>query len=257
MKLKREVRVKTRIKVKVRGSDGRGNSFEQTAYTVDVSRTGARLEGLGYVQGLQTLELSRGFFNRARFRVVWTGMPGAQTTNEIGVQQLDSNEKFWGIAFPPAELVNVEQLPANAATQATLPEEGPIPISFSAPTVAPTGPTSPIPGQPADVVPLAFDLRMGGTWTDRELPVTVRWSPKPTEAPQERLAKLRVVNPQSCLLTMRTPLVQGTEVELLNNTRDSIRRGKVTWCTAANQDGSMQVGVDMNFADPDFWRSLL
>jgi hypothetical protein len=86
------------LKVWVRGVDPNGNPFVQSAYTVDVSQGGARLNGLGYVtRPGEVIEVKRGW-HKARFRVVWIGQMGTLQANEIGILCLEDNKNIWGRA---------------------------------------------------------------------------------------------------------------------------------------------------------------
>ena len=96
-KRQRESRNQRSIRVRVYGTDGRGNPFSQTAYSVDISRSGACLEGVGFLTtpGME-LEVKRGW-KKARFRVVWVGKPGTPRAGQVGVLCLEPENNIWGI----------------------------------------------------------------------------------------------------------------------------------------------------------------
>ena len=83
------------IRVWVRGVDRKGDPFTQSAYTIDISEKGARLEGVGNItKAGETLELKRGW-SKARYRVVWIGPPGTPQANQIGICCMEDNKNLW------------------------------------------------------------------------------------------------------------------------------------------------------------------
>jgi len=93
---RQDERIAKELRVWVRGTDRNGNPFVQSAQTIDVSRHGARLDGVGYLTGPdRIIEVRRGW-RRARFRVVWTGQMGTAQANQIGVCCLEPNKYIWG-----------------------------------------------------------------------------------------------------------------------------------------------------------------
>ena len=95
-------RVAAAVRVVVRGTDP--NPFIHTAYTVDISRTGARLDGVGYlVKPGATVEVQRPWHGRARYRVVWVGHIGTEQANQLGLICLDAEKNIWGLKLPGGE----------------------------------------------------------------------------------------------------------------------------------------------------------
>lgn len=86
-----------RLRVELRGVDGRGHPFKQTAFTHDVSLRGARLqETPPLVEAASVVEVQhRG--RKARFRVIWVGGP---PYHEVGLESLDSKKCIWGSPLP-------------------------------------------------------------------------------------------------------------------------------------------------------------
>jgi hypothetical protein len=97
IKRQKEARTQQAVRVWVYGTDPSGNPFSQTAYSVDVSRSGARLEGVGFLTAPgMTIEIKRGW-KKARFRVVWVGGPGTSRAGQVGVLCLEPDKNIWGI----------------------------------------------------------------------------------------------------------------------------------------------------------------
>jgi hypothetical protein len=84
-------------RVWVRGVDALGNPFSQSTYSVNISRAGARLQGLGFLAGVGVeIELKRNW-KRAVYQVVWMGQPGSSLANQVGVVCLQPNKNVWGL----------------------------------------------------------------------------------------------------------------------------------------------------------------
>ena len=95
-------RVPAAVRVVVRGTDT--NPFTHTAYTVDISRTGARLDGVGYlVKPGATVEVDRRWHGRARYRVVWVGQIGTEQVNQVGLVCLDAEKNIWDLKLSAGE----------------------------------------------------------------------------------------------------------------------------------------------------------
>jgi hypothetical protein len=96
---RRESRISKKTRVKVHGLDRNGQPFVQSANAVDISRKGARLEGIGYLTlPGETIQLKRRL-RTARFRVVWIGEIGTPQADQAGVSALEPNKNFWGVAL--------------------------------------------------------------------------------------------------------------------------------------------------------------
>ncbi|HEU5404021.1 MAG TPA: PilZ domain-containing protein [Terriglobales bacterium] len=94
---RREPRVVVSIPVRVSGIDYDGNLFTQTAQTVDVSRTGARLSGVRCLRApgeMVTIECGP---NSGRFVVVWIGLPGSDEDGAFGVKALQPEKRIFHV----------------------------------------------------------------------------------------------------------------------------------------------------------------
>jgi diguanylate cyclase (GGDEF)-like protein len=98
--MRREQRLSVALPVRVWGMDINGELFEHEAMTVDLTTTGARLEGItgllqkGCVVGVQHA------ISKARYRVTWVGAEGTLVQNQIGLQLIDSGKLIWGRVIP-------------------------------------------------------------------------------------------------------------------------------------------------------------
>jgi hypothetical protein len=99
-KKRRKARVPKTLRVIVKGVDPKGHAYSQSAYTIDLSQEGARLDGIGFLTAPgQTIEVRR-FWRKARFRVVWIGQVGSSESNQVGVYGLESDKDIWRIELP-------------------------------------------------------------------------------------------------------------------------------------------------------------
>ncbi|HUC52453.1 MAG TPA: hypothetical protein VMR90_00300 [Candidatus Cybelea sp.] len=97
---RKKARVPKTLRVIVKGTDPQGHSFAQSAYTVDLSQDGARLDGIGFLTSPgQTIEVRR-LWRKARFRVVWIGQVGTTESNHVGVFRLQSEKDIWRVELP-------------------------------------------------------------------------------------------------------------------------------------------------------------
>lgn len=103
-KIRRKPRVPKTLRVIVKGTDSKGHPFAQTAYTVDLSQDGARLDGIGFLTAPgQTLEVRRRWgLRKGHFRVVWIGQVGTSESNQVGVYGLQRDKDFWRVELPEA-----------------------------------------------------------------------------------------------------------------------------------------------------------
>jgi len=97
-KARRERRTQEVFRVWVRGMDLNGNTFRQSAQSLDISRNGARLDGLGLLTLPGTTIEVRHHWRKALFRVVWTGRKGTPLANQIGIVCLEPGKNVWN--FP-------------------------------------------------------------------------------------------------------------------------------------------------------------
>lgn len=93
-----EVRVSKPLNVRVSGTDRDGRKFSQSAMALDISKNGAKIDGVGYLTWPgEVIEVKRGW-KSARFRVIWVGEPGPQS-GQAGIRLLDTGKNIWGIQF--------------------------------------------------------------------------------------------------------------------------------------------------------------
>jgi hypothetical protein len=96
---RRGKRAKAVLPVRVKGTDGGGNAFEELAHTLDVTATGVRL-------GAVRRELNIGeeltlFFRQRKlqFRVVWTKKMKGTSEFQVGLQAANHEREPWGLNF--------------------------------------------------------------------------------------------------------------------------------------------------------------
>lgn len=123
---RREKRIAARLTVRLWGMDANEKPFFQTASTLDITRTGARIAApqcqlqQGAVIGIQHGN------EKARFRVAWIGRPGTSRAGQIGVVCLEPDKYIW-------------ERPLSELETAANPEQprAPLGSSFAAPLPPP------------------------------------------------------------------------------------------------------------------------
>jgi len=99
-KSRKKPRYPKTLRVIVKGTDTKGHPFSQSAYTIDLSQDGARLDGIGFLTSPgQTIEVRR-LWRKARFRVVWIGQVGTSESNQVGVFGLQAEKDIWRVELP-------------------------------------------------------------------------------------------------------------------------------------------------------------
>ena len=94
---RQEQRRLQRLRVWVRGIDPGGHPFLQSAYSVDVSMRGGRLNGLGQLALPGTVIEVKRRFKTALYRVVWVGQIGTQEADQIGITALQPDRNLWNL----------------------------------------------------------------------------------------------------------------------------------------------------------------
>jgi hypothetical protein len=82
----------------------RDNSLhKEFAYTLDVTKTSARLGGLSSVlKPGEIIELQRGAL-KAKFKVFWMGAPGSTVAGQAGISSLEPAKCIWSVPLCPDE----------------------------------------------------------------------------------------------------------------------------------------------------------
>src|SRR5690349_18746179 len=91
--LRREQRIDGCKPLTVLGKDALGKPFSQNTFTIEISRTGVRLQGLPPLAKDAVLTLECGH-QRARYRVVWIGENGA-SWGQVGLECLDEGKNIF------------------------------------------------------------------------------------------------------------------------------------------------------------------
>lgn len=98
---RREDRIPGCKPVTVLGEDTLGNPFSQNTFTVEISATGAKLQGLPPLV-VGSVLLLRSEEAQARYRVVWVGEAGTAYDQQVGVECIDPDVSIFGLAAPQA-----------------------------------------------------------------------------------------------------------------------------------------------------------
>jgi PilZ domain len=99
MDRRREPRITTSLPVTVRGLDAFGHPFEQVARTLDISPSGARLEGVGRLtRPGRPIDLDHKG-QMCGFRAVWVGAEASPRSGQIGICLSDPSWNSWKETF--------------------------------------------------------------------------------------------------------------------------------------------------------------
>lgn len=102
-RVRKKPRVPKSLRVVVKGKDSEGRDFTQSAFTVDLSQDGARLDGIGILTARgQTIEVRRRW-RKANYRVVWVGNIGTAESNQAGLFCMEPGKNIWSLKLPDAE----------------------------------------------------------------------------------------------------------------------------------------------------------
>jgi hypothetical protein len=96
--------------------DSEGKPFNQAARTLDITRDGARLDGLPQISIGETVGLQFGQ-DKARYKVVWVGEPGGKREGQIGLQVVQGSLAQWHkiLDATPEELRVLDSAASSAA----------------------------------------------------------------------------------------------------------------------------------------------
>lgn len=109
-RVRKKPRVPKSLRVVVKGKDSEGRAFTQSAFTVDLSQDGARLDGIGLLTARgQTIEIHRRW-RKANYRVVWVGNIGTAESNQVGLFCMEPGKNIWSVKLPDAEPNSPEDL---------------------------------------------------------------------------------------------------------------------------------------------------
>lgn len=83
--------------------DSKGHPINLPAKTVDISMHGARISGVNcWDYPGETVGIRCGT-EKARYRIVWVGLPGTPLEGQIGVTCVDTGKYIWDVTPPTAE----------------------------------------------------------------------------------------------------------------------------------------------------------
>jgi hypothetical protein len=98
---RREPRIQMRLQVRMAGVDASGRPLLQMVTTQNISRQGARLDGIqGAFKPGEIISVSYNN-NKARFRVCWMGDTGTARAGQMGVESVDPAKCIWDTATLP------------------------------------------------------------------------------------------------------------------------------------------------------------
>src|SRR5437763_15926302 len=94
MPVRIEKRLVIALPIRVYGMGSDGKPFNQEARTLDITRDGARIDGLPQITAGETVGVQYGE-NKARYKVIWVGEAGGNKEGQIGVQVVEPGPSVW------------------------------------------------------------------------------------------------------------------------------------------------------------------
>jgi len=94
-KKQKEPRMPKQIRISVEGIDTNGNPFKQSVQTINISASGARVDGPCCLRGAGEVVVVKRHWKKARFRVVWMGQIGTPEACHVGICLLEPGKKMW------------------------------------------------------------------------------------------------------------------------------------------------------------------
>ncbi len=112
-----EPRLAKESTVRIFGLDSKGHPVNLPANTIDISKHGARLTGVKcWDYPGETIGVRCGA-EKARFRIVWIGLPNTPVEGQVGLSCLDHGKYIFDTE-PPAEDPNAERMPVPIGMRA-------------------------------------------------------------------------------------------------------------------------------------------
>lgn len=84
------------------------------------------------------------------------------------------------------------------------------------------------------------------------VPVVVKWVGR-DGSPREEVVGTKTVNAHGCLLSLKTTIVEGVRVEIVNRDSGQARKGRVVMCGEVSLEGSAEVAIELEGLEPEFW----
>jgi len=104
-----EKRLVIALSIRVYGMGSDGKPFNQEVRTLDITRDGARIDGLppiaiGEIVGVQYGQ------EKSRYKVIWVGEVGGKREGQIGVHVVETGQPLWHkvLDATPEELRSVD-----------------------------------------------------------------------------------------------------------------------------------------------------
>jgi hypothetical protein len=158
---RREPRTESKLPVRIFGTDANGQIFSENVFTVDISRTGAKLSGVqAQIKPSEIIGLTYGQA-KGRFTVKWVGQPGTLKAGQIGLVNLTPEKSIWNVTLPVARVD-----PYRAQMTGSDRRQHPRMKSTNSVQLHPEGQAAPIWGK-------AADLSTGGCFVEMSIPLPI------------------------------------------------------------------------------------
>ncbi len=89
-----EKRLVIALSIRVYGMGSDGKPFNQEVRTLDITRDGARIDGLPQIAIGEIVGVQYGQ-EKSRYKVIWVGEPGGKREGQIGLQVVQTGQTLW------------------------------------------------------------------------------------------------------------------------------------------------------------------
>ncbi len=91
----RDPQIETALPVLLSGTDANGRALDQKVMTINLSRRGTLLQGIGGILSVDAIISLARLHKKEQFRVVWVGDGNAAISGQVRVAPVDPNSSFW------------------------------------------------------------------------------------------------------------------------------------------------------------------
>ncbi len=87
---------------------------------------------------------------------------------------------------------------------------------------------------------------------DKNVSLKLKWDDSEGNKHEETI-QTESINTYGCMFFLKSRIVNGTEIELMNPATNRTSEAKVIWCGDTDAEGRTHVGVELVEPDAEFW----
>jgi hypothetical protein len=114
---RREPRHPIRLPIRIFGTDADGQMFSENVHSFDISKQGARLDGVkARVKIGEIIGVTQGQ-KKSRFKVLWVGQPNTPTAGQVGLVSTAPDQNIWDAPLPASGADSYSEPPPKPVAQ--------------------------------------------------------------------------------------------------------------------------------------------